>query len=154
MGLLAVSVMSGVCACAAMAQRPDIPFKPGEWKVNVTVVVNNGKSMTNQRQVCMGNPEETLQQKRPGQSCDPVKFTQASGGGVQIQMHCKSGSGQVMMEMNTDMMTHFSSNGESYTESGTSTSSTTMPGRPPMVMKIQIQGSGTRVGSCTPKSNP
>ncbi len=153
MKVFMVSIIVGLCGCAALAQNPNVPFKPGEWKVNLTMVLNNGKPMNTETQVCAAKPEEAWNQKRPGQLCDPVKLTPVSGG-FHMQMHCKGGSGQIVTEMHIDMMTHFSSNGESYTETGTSTSSTTIPGRPPMVMSIQMKGQGTRIGACTTPAKP
>ncbi len=148
MNVFAVSSMAGLCACAALAQKPNVPFKPGEWKINVTMVLNNGKPMNTEMQVCAKDPQDAWQQKRPGQTCDPIQFTPVADG-VHVQMHCKAATGQVVTEMHIDMMTHFSSDGESYTESGTSTSSTTIPGRPPMIMNIQMKGQGNRTGPCT-----
>ena len=152
--IFVVSVMSGACACAAMAQKPDFPFKPGQWKINITLVLDNGKPLNSQMQVCATKPEDAWKQASRGQTCDPIKFTHVSGGGVEIQTHCKGGNGQMVTEMSVDTMAHFASNGESYTETGTSTATTTMPGRPPMVRKIQMEGSGAWLGSCTPQANP
>ncbi|MHB1743529.1 MAG: DUF3617 domain-containing protein [Acidobacteriaceae bacterium] len=151
--LFAVSFLAGLCACTALAQKPNVPFQPGEWKVNLTMVLNNGKPMNTEMQVCAAKPGDAWNQKRPGQNCDPVQFTPVPGG-VHVQVHCKGGSGQVVTEMHVDMLTHFSSDGTSYTESGTSTSSTTMPGRPPMVMSIQMKGQGTRIGPCSSAAKP
>ena len=151
--LFAVSSIAGLCACAALAQKPNVPFQPGEWNVNLTIVLNNGKPMNTEMRVCAANPEDAWNQKRPGQICDPVQFTRVPGG-VHVQVHCKGGSGQVVTEMHVDMMTHFSSDGASYTENGTSTSSTTMLGHPPMVMNIQMKGQGKRIGPCASAAKP
>ena len=151
--LFAVSSIAGLCACAALAQKPNVPFQPGEWNVNLTMVLNNGKPMNTEMRVCAANPEDAWNQKRPGQICDPVQFTRVPGG-VHVQVHCKGGSGQVVTEMHVDMMTHFSSDGASYTENGTSTSSTTMLGHPPMVMNIQMKGQGKRIGPCASAAKP
>ncbi|MHB8389824.1 MAG: DUF3617 domain-containing protein [Acidobacteriaceae bacterium] len=151
--LFAVSSIAGLCACAALAQKPNVPFQPGEWNVNLTMVLNNGKPMNTEMRVCAANPEDAWNQKRPGQICDPVQFTRVPGG-VHVQIHCKGGSGQVVTEMHVDMMTHFSSDGASYTENGTSTSSTTMLGHPPMVMNIQMKGQGKRIGPCASAAKP
>jgi hypothetical protein len=137
----------------ALAQKPVIPFQPGEWKINLTMVLNNGKPVNSQMQVCAKKPEDAWNQKRPGQSCDPVQVTQVPGG-ARIRIHCKMASGPVVSESKVDMLTHFASDGQSYTENGTSESSTTMPGHPPMVMKIQLQGTGTRLGPCPANAQP
>ncbi|MHB8302105.1 MAG: DUF3617 domain-containing protein [Acidobacteriaceae bacterium] len=136
-----------------MAQKTKLPFQSGEWKVNLTMVLNNGKPMNTETEVCAANPQDAWNPKRPGQICDPIQLTPVANG-FHMQMHCKGGSGPVVTEIHVDMMTHFAKDGQSYTEDGTSTSSTTMPGRPPMVMSIQMKGQGTRVGPCTTPPTP
>ncbi len=154
MKVFMVSIIVGFCGCAALAQNPDVPFKPGEWKVNLTMVLNNGKTMNSQTQLCLANPEDAWQQKRADQVCGPVQLTPAGSGAIRVQIHCKGGASQIVTEMHIDMLAHFSSNGESYTESGTSTSSTTILGRPPLVMNIATKEQGTRIGACTTPAKP
>lgn len=152
--VLALCVVMGLSPSGALAQNPKLPFQSGEWKINMTMVLNNGKPMSTEMEVCAANPQDAWKQKRPGQICDPVQFTQTASG-YHVQMHCKGGNGSVVTETHVDMMTHFAKDGQSYTEDGTSTSSTSMPGHPPMVMSIQMKGQGARIGPCTsPGASP
>lgn len=145
--------MVGMCGAAALAQPSTTEFKPGEWKVNMTMTINNGKTINSVTQICAKGPGDAWKQNRPNQTCDPIQITPVAGG-VRVQMHCKSGSGPVVSETHGDFLTKFSNNGNTYSSSGTMTSATTMQGHPPMMMNMKMQAEGTRLGPCTSNSKP
>jgi len=43
--VLALCAVVGLSSFGAPAQKTKLPFQSGEWKVNLTMVLNNGKPM-------------------------------------------------------------------------------------------------------------
>jgi hypothetical protein len=151
--LFAISIVGLLYGAAATAQPARSDFKPGEWKIDSVVTMSNGKSMTSTSQVCANNANDVWKQHQPNLTCSPLQVTPESGG-FRVQLDCKGGAGPVTWTMHSDELTILSAPGTSYKTTGTTTSSTVLPGRPPMVITAKIQARGTRIGPCSSAAKP
>ena len=151
--LFAISAVVLLCGPTGNSQPASPHFKPGEWKIDSVVTMSNGKSVTSTSQVCANNANDVWKQHQPNLTCSPLQVTPESGG-FRVQLDCKGGAGPVIWTMHSDELTILSAPGTSYTTTGTTTSSTVLPGRPPMVITAKIQALGARIGPCSSAAKP
>ena len=151
--LFAVAVAFLFSSLAGMAQQSSPQFQPGEWKIDSVVAMSTGKTMNSTSQVCANDVSDPWKQHQPNLTCDPLQVT-AAPGGFRVQLHCKGGSGPVVWETRSDILTVLTQNGAAYTAKGTTVSSTNVPGQSPLTVTAKLTAQGTRVGPCTAGSKP
>jgi hypothetical protein len=142
---IACAVLFAAVACAS-AQVTH--FKPGEWKIQTTAITGNSGSNSYTTEICASNPKDTWKSRTSNVTCDPAQ-TAEKPDGLHIAVHCQGGNQMFHMDIQVHYLYLISPDGERFTGNGTSDTSITVNGRPPIVEKTLLKVQGSRIGSCT-----
>jgi len=151
--IFALSPVLFLCGATALSQNSTPAFQPGEWKIATMVTMSNGKTMSSNSEVCANNASDPWKQHQPNLTCTPPQVA-SEADGFRIQLDCKGGAGPVVWETHSNILTVLSSHGDSYTATGTTTSSTVVSGQPPIVVTATMKAHANRIGPCTANSKP
>ncbi len=131
---------------AAHGQRSALSFKHGEWQVNSTVSAD-GRTVSLQQRICAQSASDFWKQQRPGMQCNsPV--VNSSPSGVHVQLACQGISGPFTWKMQSDVTEVFSQNGTAFTATGSTTTSTNMPGSSSNTSTATMLSKGAYQGAC------
>ena len=139
--------LSWVAIPAAHAQSAQPNFKPGQWQVTSTVTPSIGKPVHKTVTVCAKNHGDLWNQPHPGQQCSAPQVTSIPSG-YNVKIQCSGGAGPVQWKMSSSVDETLSADGNSFQANGTTTSETTLPGRPPMQVSATMQSTGKLLGAC------
>lgn len=134
---------------AAFGQSGAAAFKAGEWQVNSTVTVD-GRSVSSQQSVCAEDASDFWKQKNAAMQCQPPDITSVPSG-VHVQLACNGSSGPVAWKMQSSVTEIFSNGGNSFTATGSTTTTTSYPGGSPMTASGVMRSEGTYRGACAAK---
>ena len=132
---------------AAHAQSAQPNFKPGQWQVTSTVTPSIGKPVHNTTTVCAKGSGDFWKKSNPGQQCSAPQVTSIANG-YNVKIQCSGGAGPVQWKMSSSVDETFSADGASFQATGSTSSETLLPGRPPMQVSATMQSTGKRLGAC------
>ncbi len=133
-------------ALAAHGQSSAFSFQHGEWQVNSTVSAG-GRTVSLQQSVCAQGASDFWKQQRLGMQCDAPAMTSAPGG-VHVRLACQGSTGPISWKMQSDVTEIFSQNGRSFTATGSTTTTTSMPGGASNTATATMLSKGTYQGAC------
>jgi hypothetical protein len=131
---------------AAHGQSGSFSFQHGEWQVNSTVSAD-GRTVSLQQSVCAQGASDFWKQQRLGMQCDAPAMTSAPGG-VHVRLACQGSTGPISWKMQSDVTEIFSQNGRSFTATGSTTTTTSMPGGASNTATATMLSKGTYQGAC------
>ena len=123
-------------------------FKRGEWQINSTVTAD-GRTVSSRQRICANSASDFWKQ-HANMQCDAPAVTSVPGG-VHVQLSCNGSSGPVEWKMRSSVTEIFSNNGNSFTATGSTTTTTSYPGGSPITATGTIQSKGTYQGACLAK---
>lgn len=132
--------------CAG-AQAPATRFQPGEWQIHSIVTPSPGKPIQRQVSVCATSASQTWQAGTANQKCSQPTLT-AIANGYNIQIHCAGGAGPVQWKSLSSIEETFSNGGTDLQASGTTTTTVSYAGHPPMTSSATLHATGHRSGIC------
>ena len=144
--LFTLSFLAAMLIPSALGQSGTVPFKPGAWQITSTVTVD-GRTVTSQQRICANNAADFWKQQRADIQCDPPVVTSVPGG-VHVQLACQGSNGPVAWKMKSQVTEIFSKDGNSFTASGSTTTTTSYPGHSPMTATGTMESTGAYQGTC------
>ncbi len=122
-------------------------FQAGEWQVSSTVTPAVGQPVHRQVSVCANSADQAWQNSTPNATCSKPSLT-AIPGGYTITLACSGGGGPVQWSSNSTIHETFSKDGSGFQANGSTTTTVSYAGQPPMTTSGTIQSTGSRVGDC------
>ncbi len=144
--LLAATLL--LAAPLAFAQKPEFKFEPGQWQIDSTVTASPGQTAIWHASVCAKTPDDTVNRSTTDQQCDAPTIRYLPDG-IRVLRACRGGSGPFSWRSQSDVTEVFSANGDSFSEKGNVSTSTTFPGSGPITFSATVQANGHNTGSCT-----
>ena len=131
----------------AHALSPGVPFQPGQWQISSTVTPSTGKTVKRQQLVCAKNAGQTWQTHTANQQCGSPTITPSTHG-YNIQLSCTGNAGPIHWKSASIIHEVLSNKGSAFQATGSTDTTVSYPGRPPLKASASIHATGQRVGAC------
>lgn len=129
------------------AQTPEAKFKPGQWEINTTVTLPNGKSIPSHVSICARNLEQMVNRPEPGERCERATITPVQNG-LRVQRSCHGGEGNLTFDSVSDILVVIAPDGGSFTSDGTMKTTTTDQKGSASTTTAATRSRGRNTGSC------
>lgn len=129
------------------AQTSEAKFKPGQWEINTTVTVLNGKSILSHVSICAKDLEQMVNRPEPGERCEQATVTPMQSG-IRVQRSCHGGEGNLSFDSVSDIVVVIAPDGANFTSDGTMKTTTTSRTGSTSTTTAATRSRGRNTGSC------
>ena len=145
--LLPLSAVPALLVLTAVAQQPVLHFQPGAWEINSVTTMADGRTVSSLTNICAKVEADFWKIKQDGLQCDPPKITRAQVG-FRVRVVCIYNLDSLNSRIESDVIEKISSDGTSFTATGTSKTNTVYAGIPPKSTSVHLEANAHRVGPC------